>query len=116
MKIRRATREDVPAVVALLADDPLGAAREGAGMEAYLAAFEEIAANPMHQLLVGEEDGRIVATLQLTILAGLSRAARGVPWSRRSAWRPTGAARGWAKVLMAEAEDRARAAGCRTSS
>ena len=113
MKIRLARRADVPAIVALLADDPLGAAREGAAMEAYLAAFDEIAANPMHQLLVGEEDGRIVATLHLTVLAGLSHGgarralveAVRVAADRRSS--------GIGAELMAEAEARARAAGCR---
>ena len=101
--------------MALLADDPLGAAREGAGMEAYLAAFEEIAANPVHQLLVGEEDGRIVATLQLTILAGLSRDGRGAPWLRRSG-SGRRAQRGLGQALMAEAEDRARRPGAGSSS
>ena len=63
----------MPAIVALLADDALGKGREGAAAEAYLAAFHDIAANPMHQLIVGEDAGRTVACAQLTILHGLSR-------------------------------------------
>ena len=39
MIIRDARRADVGAIVALLADDPLGAARESAPMAAYLAAL-----------------------------------------------------------------------------
>ena len=73
VSFRDAKRADVAALVAMLADDPLGQARERGDLAPYLTAFDEIAANPMHQLIVGEVDGRIVATCQLTILAGLSR-------------------------------------------
>jgi GNAT superfamily N-acetyltransferase len=71
--LREARREDVPEIVALLADDVIGAGREGAADDAYYAAFELIAADPGNQLLVAEADGRIVGTLQLTIIPGLSR-------------------------------------------
>ena len=43
VSVRRATRNDVQAIVALLADDRLGAAREDAAdLSGYLAAFERI--------------------------------------------------------------------------
>jgi GNAT superfamily N-acetyltransferase len=71
--LREARREDVPEIVALLADDAIGAGREGPADDAYYAAFELIAADPGNQLLVAEADGRIVGTLQLTIIPGLSR-------------------------------------------
>ncbi len=108
---RNATRADVPAMVALLADDPLGKGRETAQPETYLAAFDDIAANPAHQLIVGEHDGRIIACAQLTILAGLSRGG-----ARRAfveAVRVTSDLRsqGIGAALMAECETRARAAG-----
>ena len=113
MIFRDATRDDVPAIVALLADDPLGKGREGADPAAYLAAFDEIAANPMHHLIVGEHDGQIIACAQLTILSGLSRggARRGlveavrVAADRRSS--------GIGAAMMAECERRASAAGAR---
>ncbi|MFC7491462.1 MULTISPECIES: GNAT family N-acetyltransferase [unclassified Knoellia] len=74
VRVRRATREDVPAIVALLMDDPLGATRESEGEHsAYLTAFEAIDADPAHQLVVLEDDGEVVGTLQLTLLPGLSR-------------------------------------------
>src|SRR6202035_2554706 len=66
-------REDVPEIVALLADDLLGAGREGPVDDACLAAFEHIEADPRSRLLVAERDGRVVGTLQLTMLPGLSR-------------------------------------------
>ena len=71
--LREARREDVPEIVALLADDAIGAGREGPADDAYYAAFALIAADPGNQLLVAEAAGRIVGTLQLTIIAGLSR-------------------------------------------
>ena len=71
--LREARREDVPEIVALLADDAIGAGREGPADDAYYAAFELIAADPGNRLLVAEAAGRIVGTLQLTIIPGLSR-------------------------------------------
>lgn len=111
MIFRDASRVDVAAIVALLADDPLGAAREGGDVPPYLTAFDEIAANPMHQLIVGEVAGRVMATAQLTILAGLSRqgARRALVESVRVDASLRG--QGFGAALMAECEARARAAG-----
>ena len=71
--LREARREDVPEIVALLADDAIGAGREGPADDAYYAAFELIASDQRNQLLVAEAGGRIVGTLQLTMIPGLSR-------------------------------------------
>ena len=73
MIFRAARREDVPEIVALLADDMLGAARETDVDDAYWTAFDQIAADGRNRLVVGEIDGRIAGTLQLTLLPGLSR-------------------------------------------
>ena len=108
---RNAMRDDVVAIVAMLADDALGQGREGADLVPYLAAYDEIAANPAHQLIVGEIAGRIVATCQLTILAGLSR--QGAKRALVEAVRVQADLRshGIGAALMAECETRARAAG-----
>lgn len=74
-RIRDAVAADLPAIVALLADDMLGASRERADAlsdPAYRAAFNAIAADPNNRLVVMEQDGRIIGTLQLTWLPGLS--------------------------------------------
>ncbi|MEO7754417.1 MAG: GNAT family N-acetyltransferase [Terracoccus sp.] len=72
--IRPATRDDVLAIVALLADDPLGAAREDlTDEEPYLAAYDRIRRDAAQRLVVAEQDGRVVGTLQLSIVPGLSR-------------------------------------------
>ncbi|MFC7928568.1 GNAT family N-acetyltransferase [Streptomyces cinereoruber] len=74
LEIRPTTVEDLPAVVAMLADDPLGAQRESPDdLTPYLAAFERLANDP-HQLpVVAVRGDKVVGTLQLTIIPGLSR-------------------------------------------
>ena len=70
---RDARRAEVPQIVALLADDVLGAGREAEVDDAYWAAFDDIAADPRNRLIVAEADGQLAGTLQLTLLPGLSR-------------------------------------------
>ncbi|MFJ3226270.1 GNAT family N-acetyltransferase [Streptomyces sp. NPDC086783] len=74
LEIRPADADDVPAVVAMLADDPLGAQRESPDdLTPYLAALERLSADPNQHLVVAVREGRVVGTLQLTIVPGLSR-------------------------------------------
>ena len=74
MSIRPARQGDLPALIALYADDDLGKTREAAAPDAaYEDAFDAISADPNHLLIVGEVDGEIVATLLLSFLPGLSR-------------------------------------------
>jgi GNAT superfamily N-acetyltransferase len=75
-RYRRATAADLAAIVAMLADDLLGASRENASSamdDSYRAAFDEIAADPNQFLCVVEDGRRIVGTLQLSFIPGLSR-------------------------------------------
>ncbi|MFJ5729205.1 GNAT family N-acetyltransferase [Streptomyces paradoxus] len=74
LEIRAATADDVPAIVAMLADDPLGAQRESPDdLAPYLAALERLSADPNQRLVVAVRQGRVVGTLQLTTIPGLSR-------------------------------------------
>ncbi|MET9426254.1 MULTISPECIES: GNAT family N-acetyltransferase [unclassified Streptomyces] len=74
LDIRPARSTDLPAIVAMLADDPLGAERESPDdLSPYTTAFERLAADPHQHLVVALRDGRVVGTLQLTIVPGLSR-------------------------------------------
>jgi GNAT superfamily N-acetyltransferase len=74
LSIRAAVTEDVPAIVAMLADDPLGAQRESPDDPApYLAALERLSADQNQHLVVAVREGQVVGTLQLTIVPGLSR-------------------------------------------
>jgi ribosomal protein S18 acetylase RimI-like enzyme len=115
--IRPAVRADVPAIVALLADDPLGAARETPDdPSAYLAAFDDIAAQGGNSVLVAERDGpgpsNIIGCLQLTIIPGLAR--RGARRGQIEGVRVAAASRGLGvgELLIRHAIEAARAAGC----
>jgi ribosomal protein S18 acetylase RimI-like enzyme len=110
---RAATAADVPAIVALLADDVLGAKREVPGDPAYTAAFAAVAADPNQLLAVAEIDGRVVGCLQLSFLPGLSHrgAWRGQVESVRIAADQRGTGLGRRFLDWAIAQCRAR--GCR---
>ena len=75
VSIRRARREDVAAIVAMLADDHLGRARERVEdplPPAYYEAFERVERDPNLTLVVAESEGRVVGCLQLAVLSGIS--------------------------------------------
>lgn len=73
--IRPARREDVAAIVAMLADDHLGRARERVEdplPASYYDAFARVERDPNLTLVVAESAGRVVGCLQLAILPGIS--------------------------------------------
>ena len=72
--LRRAAAGDVPAIVGLLADDQLGATRDGGDMAPYLRAFAAIDADPAQRLLVAcPRGGGVAGTMQVTFIPGLAR-------------------------------------------
>ncbi len=73
--VRRAVPGDLPALVALLADDPLGEGREAADgdLAPYRQAFAALDADPAHVLVTAVDGAEVVGTLQLSFLPGLSR-------------------------------------------
>lgn len=109
---RRATAGDVPAIVALLADDLLGAAREKPGDPAYDAAFAAIDADPNQLLVVVEQAGVVVGCLQITFIPGLSHRGlwRGQIESVRIAASERGS--GLGRRVFAWAIEQCRARGC----
>ena len=115
---RDAERADVPAIVALLADDVLGAGREapaaGAGAvdDAYWAAFAMVAGDPRNRVIVAEQDGQVAGTLQLTLIPGLSR--RGMLRGQIEGVRVAsgGRGRGLGRLMIEWAIGQARQAGC----
>src|ERR1700693_4953564 len=73
--IRRARRDDISLIVAMLADDPLGSGRERIEdplPPSYFRAFEAGEKDPNIHLVVAEQGGAVVGCLQLCILPGLS--------------------------------------------
>ncbi|MCS6561578.1 MULTISPECIES: GNAT family N-acetyltransferase [Curtobacterium] len=76
--LRNAVDEDLDALMALLSDDPISAARGDVAAPEdrpqYAAALRSIADDPANALLVAENaDGRLVGTLQLTRIPGMAR-------------------------------------------
>lgn len=113
---RDATSDDVPLIVRMYGDDPFGRNRESPSdplPEAYLDAFLEIAADPRHRLVVVEEGGDVVGTLQLSfiphlVLLGGERAqieAVRVRSDRRGS--------GVGEAMVRWSVDQARLRGCR---
>ena len=113
---RRATRADLPAIIALLADDALGQGREVVSDPvdtAYVTAFERIDRDPNQMLAVmTDADGQVIGTLQLTYLAHLAR--RGALRAQIEAVRVARSARGQGlgAQMFAWAIAQARAQGC----
>ena len=113
LRFRHARREDVAAVVALLADDQLGQGREKGDLAIYLAAFDAMQREGNNHLIVGVyADEAVLATYQLTFISGLSLSAarRAQVDSARIAGSLRG--QGLGHQMFADVEARARAAGC----
>ena len=115
--IRRTCREDVGPIVAMLADDPLGGARERIEdplPQSYFTAFETLQRDPNILLVVAEDDeGAVVGCLQLCILPGLSSqgASRGLIEDVRVASHCR--SRGIGEQLVQWAVAEARGRGCK---
>jgi ribosomal protein S18 acetylase RimI-like enzyme len=114
--IRRARRDDVGTIVAMLADDPLGSGRERLEdplPPSYFRAFEQVDGDPNIQLVVAEEGGAVVGCLQLCILPGISSqgASRGLIEDVRVASHCR--SRGIGEQLVRWAVAEARAKGCK---
>ncbi len=111
--IRPAEQRDIPAIVALLADDRLGRSRESLGdLAPYHAAFEAIQRDPNQLLVVLDHAQAVAGTLQLSFMPGLSR---------KGAWRCEIEAvridsnlrsRGLGEMLIQWAIEQARSRGC----
>jgi ribosomal protein S18 acetylase RimI-like enzyme len=115
--IRAARRDDVRAIVGMLADDALGRGRERIEdplPESYVHAFERVARDPNIHLVVAEGDGgEVVGCLQLCILPGLSSqgASRGLIEDVRVASHCR--SRGIGEQLVQWAIGEARSNGCK---
>lgn len=112
---RRATRDDLHAILTLLAEDTIPVDREDLSTPlnpAYAAAFDAIDASDTELLAVAELDGAVVGTLQISFLPGLSFRGRwrGQIEAVRVASRLRGRRIG--ERFLDWALDRCRARGC----
>jgi len=113
--IRPARRDDVAAVVALLADDPLGREREQNTdplPAVYHNAFDDMGRQGGNTLLIAEQAGRVIGCLQLTLIPGLSR--RGMKRALIEGVRVAAAGRGLGigELMVRHAIELARDEGC----
>ncbi|MGW4499925.1 N-acetyltransferase family protein [Micromonospora sp. NPDC004336] len=110
---REAVRADLPAVLALLADDVLGRSRDFTEVDAaYEKAFADISADPRNQFVVADAGGELVGCMQLTYIPGLSRhgAERQLVESVRV--RSDLRGQGLGRQMMVWAVDQAKQRGC----
>lgn len=110
--LRQARREDLSAIMALLADDDFSRGREGGAEAVVEAAFEEIEGDPGSTIYVLEQDGAVVGCAQLTVIPGLARRGlrRGLVEGVRIASDRRN--RGLGRLLMARLAEIARERGC----
>lgn len=113
---RDARESDLPAIIAMLADDDLGRGREKAGSEVspvYRQAFADLKVSPANRIIVAERNGAVIGCMQLTIIPGLARqgAKRGLIEAVRVAAAARGAGIGEAMIRHAIALS--KEAGCR---
>ena len=116
LTFRPAVEDDLVAIVTLLADDELAAAREDTSIPLdprYRAAFAAIAADPNQLLLVATDGDTVVGCLQISVIPGLSRKGmvRGQIESVRVASGHRGGGIGRAMIEFAVDECRRRACG-----
>jgi ribosomal protein S18 acetylase RimI-like enzyme len=73
--LRPAALNDVPEIIRLMIEDELGATRESLAnplAQSYFKAFQEIADDKNHSLLIVELKGKIIGTCHLTFMPSLS--------------------------------------------
>jgi ribosomal protein S18 acetylase RimI-like enzyme len=116
LSFRNASLADLPKIVEMLADDFLGKQREryeNPLPDSYLRAFEEIDGDPDNELIVVEQNGEIIGTLQLTFIPSIS--FQGGKRAQIESVRVTASTRGQGigKKMFEWAIERARAENCR---
>ena len=73
---RTACKDDLPRIIELLADDPLGSTRDDASLPLdgrYAAAFDALSRDANQLMAVAEREGDVIGCLQLSFIPGLTR-------------------------------------------
>lgn len=114
MLLRPATRAELPAVLALLADEEkVSDPGSMVVTEAYERAFADIEADPRNEVLVlVEKGGTVVGCLQATYIPGLGKGGAERALIEAVRIRADRRGGGLGRELMDRAVERARARGC----
>jgi len=114
--VRVATENDIPRILELYRELSLGMGDVERGLrpsqDDYRNVFAEISADPRHELLVAEDDGRVVGTVVLVVVPNLSHA--GTPWAlvENLVVAERQRRRGFGRLLLEYVVTRAREKGC----
>ena len=112
---RDATEDDLPGLVAMLADDVLGSARETVEdplPRAYRDAFRAIHDDRNQRLMVATLEGRLAGVMQVTFIPSLTYTGRWRAQLEGVRVRSDLRARGLGRAMVAEAVRLARAREC----
>ncbi|MGW5777140.1 N-acetyltransferase family protein [Streptomyces sp. NPDC003863] len=113
MILRPATRAELPAVLALLADeDRVVDPASPVVTEAYERAFADIEADPRNEMLVLVDDGLVLGCLQATYIPGLGKGGAERALIEAVRIRADRRGGGLGRELMARAVARAKERGC----
>ncbi|MDM4718115.1 GNAT family N-acetyltransferase [Micromonospora sp. WMMA1363] len=113
MIFREAVRADLPAILALLADDVLGRTRDHTDVDArYERAFADITADARNQLVVADSGGELLGCMQLTYVPGLGRHGTERQLIETVRVRSDQRGRGLGRHMMTWAIGQAHARGC----
>lgn len=110
---RMATEADLPVIMAMLADDEIAENRENAAVpDHYREAFAAMDKEVFNKMLLAEREGKIVGSLQLVFVPGVSR--NGTKRAIIESVRVKSSARGqnFGTALMKEAIRLAKENGC----
>jgi len=115
-RIERASRDDIGAIAALLSDDQFGPDREGVELERYEAGFGAVTRDASNYLgVVRDSADHIVATMQLTVIPGLSRGGATRLQIEGLRVAPRERSRGLGAAMLEWAHDFGRARGAQLS-
>jgi GNAT superfamily N-acetyltransferase len=112
LEFRNANEQDLPGILELILSDALAGSRVPADTD-YVRAFAEILQQPDNEMVVGIQDGSIIATLQITFIPGLGYGGGWRAQLESVRVREDLRGQGIGAKLVEWAIERARVRGCR---
>jgi N-acetylglutamate synthase-like GNAT family acetyltransferase len=116
MTFRKAVKEDVPAIVEMLASDFLGKTRErfeNPLPQSYYDFFDKINSDANQELTVAETDGEVIGTMQLTFIPVLNYCGSMRLLIESVRIKDTMTGKGYGEKMIRYAIERAKEKNCR---